>query len=57
MTKLYDVGLLTLLTLMVLSAAGGYLTEKYKSNSKDQPTIQVNVDVDFEGNEDEEKVE
>jgi hypothetical protein len=46
MKSLKDVGLLTLLMLMALSAAGGYFGRMVESTKSDKPEIQVNVEVD-----------
>lgn len=56
MTKLYDVGLLTLLSLMVISAAAGYFGERFtREGVSDHPTVQDNIDVDGQPEESHER--
>jgi len=52
MKRLHDVGLLTLLILMAISAASGYFGPKvYDKKSTQNPGEQVNVDIDLDKDE------
>jgi len=47
MKRLHDIGLLTLLVLMAISAAGGYFGNKvYDKKSTENSEVQVNIDLD-----------